>query len=193
MRAGKRITGRPEQFLKVWAWSGARATVSETRGSSHDAGVGVSINGGKWSGSGSATVAWSNDTSVSVPFTGNRFVGNSINYRKFILVCQKTWKRTEVAPTGLDALLPANLTRQSIPAPGFRHCAPYRKGTVYKVNHADNVTYGGGVGLGFVSLSAHAAMTHQTSEIFTMKKASAICGNNPNSLTDSTQIAATAR
>jgi hypothetical protein len=188
--ARKRLLDRQEHFLNVYTWSGVKAVVTETHGSQHSVGVGISRTGTSWSASGSVTKTWSDSNTVTAPFRNNRAVGNAINYRKFQLVCQKQNNGWRVVPTDLDALMPATFTRQSILTPTFRHCQPYRKGQTYTLDHQNNTTYAGGVTLGFVNLSAHAAMTRQTSETFYASKNTFICGNNNSSLNKSTQVAA---
>jgi len=188
--ARAKVPDRQEHFLNVYTWAGVKAVVTETHGSQHSVGVGVSRSGSSWSASGSVTQTWSDSNTVTAPFTSSRSVGNAINYRKFQLICQKQNNGWKVLPTGLDALMPSTFTRQPIASPKFKHCQPYRKGQTYTIDHQDNATYSGGVTLGFVNLSAHAAMTRQTSETFSMSKNSFICGNNTSSLNKSTQVAA---
>lgn len=184
-----RVPDRPERFLDVHAWSGAKARVEETYGSAHTVGVGVSADGQDWSASGDVDVESGDSTTVITPaFADSRWVGNSINYRKFATWCPSGYSAWRVQSTGLNALLPEDLTTHKVPKPHFKHCSPYGAGYRYKRDHGRNVTYSGGVRLGFLRVSAHAEMTHQTLEIWDLTRRSWVCGNR-ESLQKSTQIA----
>jgi len=188
--AGRRVPDRPEHFLNVWAWSGVPTTVTESLGSKHTVGLGITYDGVYWSGYGTADVESGQNENATATFRSNRSTGNSINYRRFTLVCQGTTQYRTARPTGLDALLPAKFTKHKIAAPKFKHCVRYRRGQTLTVDHSSNTTYAAGVGLGFVNLSAHASMTKQTIEAFNIKKGTFICGNNRSSLTKSARLAA---
>jgi len=188
-QALRRVSDRPERFLNVWAWRGGKALVKETRGSKHTVGVGVSADGEDWTASGEVETEWASSSSVTTPwFTDNRWVGNSINYRKFATWCPSGYYDWSVRSTGLDALLPSKYTRHRIPRATFRHCVWYRKGYRYRRVDGGNVTFGAGVRLRFVSLSAQAGMTEQTAEIFRLNRGSWICGN-ASTLDQATQVA----
>jgi len=184
-----KVRNRPERFLDVHAWSGGKVRVVESSGSEHSVGVGVSGEGKYWEASGEVETEWASSTTVSTPwFSDNRWVGNSINYRKFATWCPSGYYSWSVRSTGLHALLPSNFTRHRIRRALLRYCAPYDKGSRYVRDHGANVTFRGGVRLRFVNLSAHASMTEQTSEIVRPTRNSWICGDDEN-LDRSSQIA----
>lgn len=189
--AGRWLPDREEHFLNVWAWRGAKATVTESTGSTHTLGVGVRTGSGPWTFAGHSEETWSHDMTVSTPpISNNRAVGNAVNYRIFRLRCGASWFQTSVRSMGIDALLPSRFIHRKIRPIRFRHCVSYDAGQAIQIHDSANVTYGGGVDLGFVSLSAHASLTDSTQEIFIPTRRTWICGNNRYYITRSTRVAA---
>lgn len=179
--AGTIYYNRPEYFLKVYAWSGALGTVSQSYGVDHKLGIGVKSLAGGWSGGGSSTISL--NASGSRGAVADATVFNSVNYRDYRNSCSPSLTRK---PYGVYALL-SNFTYA--PHVNYSACTRYTGGTYSKVQ-GTNVTYSAGVDISGFSVLAQSGHNSESKTSWTVTRATKLCGSSSAGWVSSSQAEA---
>ena len=168
--------GNLEHFANIYAWAGAFAEVIEGITSTHTLGIAVKSDTGSWGQSGS--------TSVDINSSINR-VSSYSNVSDAQLFNQEDYRPYEFACVGhvsyqARPYRPYALLSHFTYAGDqyFSHCATYGTGGHIATSSATNVTYGGGVTLGFVSVNAQAGWGDSVSVGWNVTAPSIACGSN---------------
>lgn len=169
--------GRSEHFMAVYGWKYAKATVRQSRGVNHTLGIGGRGSGGHWSASGTKTL----DMTRSATHTQNRVVNanvyNKVNYRDFrrgrspYVHCgaPRTWRR----PMSQHAFF-TKFTRAHHPI--YRgSCNPVERGGNVDKDQGKNLTYGFGVDIGPISVSAQSGYSNSSQIYWRARRKSRIC------------------
>ncbi|GAA2105433.1 hypothetical protein [Actinomadura alba] len=184
---GPRHNGLREKFMKVLAWSGAKATVEQTTSSTHQLGVGAKYSGENWSASGKVSVQTRIEGGASTDNVADAYVWNKVNYRDIIVKCiapSGGWTRTDRTPTGFNDLN-ADFTRA--PHTNLRFCATKLPGKYWKTR-GRNTTFETGVDMGPISVSAQAGFDSNTKLQYVVTRKSKLCGNSSAGWLSSSQI-----
>jgi hypothetical protein len=117
------IRNRPEVFARVFAWSGAKGIVDLNEDSDHT--LGVAVQNGKWSSSGTKKISTSAGATVKNVVDAQAL--NKVNYRDYGNTCYPTvWRR----PLSFYALIPGREFRYAGHLK-YRYCTPYGPGPPY--------------------------------------------------------------
>ena len=167
---GSTYSGLSEYFLKAYAWSGALATVSQSYGVDHTLGIGVRSNSsGAWSTSGTSTISL--NASGSRGGVADATVYNRVNYRDYSNTC---WASTQRKPIGVYSLL-SSFTYA--PHVTWSACTIYTGGT-YTKTAGTNSTYGSGVNLGPIGVSAQSGFNSESKIAWTVTARTKLCGSS---------------
>ncbi|MFI5623496.1 hypothetical protein ACIA03_08530 [Nocardioides sp. NPDC051685] len=179
--AGAYIRDRPERFVNVYGWSGAKVKVTEISGSDHTLGVAVSKSSG-WSSYGTSTKSFSAGSSWSN--LTNRGVRNRVNYRDYTSSCS-AWKYRR--PVGYSDLLDS-----ASPVIAHKYHSGYctRKvaGQEWHTGSAKNRTFGTGVDVGPINVSAQSGYGSSQDLFFNFTSETRFCGSNPDGLLSSSSV-----
>lgn len=180
---GPLIPNLREHFLNVYAWSGAKGRVTQSSGVEHTLGVGVKASGSSsWSASGTNTESFS--ASASQGNVVNSSVWNRVNYRDYGNTCSVlTYRR----PVGFYDLLSNDWA--AVSHPRFTgSCATKLKGAAWDTGSAKNRTYGTGMDIGPISVSAQSGYSARMNLHFDFDQKSRICGNSGAGLVESSEV-----
>ena len=180
---GPLIPNLKEHFLNVYAWRGAKGRVTQSSGVDHTLGVGVKVSGqGGWSASGTNTKSFS--ASASQGKVVNSSVWNRVNYRDYGNTCSVlTYRR----PVGYYDLLSNDWA--PVAHPRFTaSCSTKLAGADWDTGSARNRTYGTGMDIGPISVSAQSGYTTRMNLHFDFTRKSRICGNSNKGLVDSSEL-----
>lgn len=184
--------GRPEHFMNVNAWAGAKGRVVESSSSTHTLGIGVTADGfSTLKAGGTVTMALSsnNETSVTVRGLVNQSVGNKVNDRDFSLVCP-------LGPTGdgrrrpvsnysfLDGSLQHGISHTYY----FSSCQALRANETFRTTTAHQATMGHGFDLGPINVSAQSGFGTSVRLSFVATKDGWVCGSNEAGPVNSGQL-----
>jgi hypothetical protein len=179
------VKNRKEAFARVWAWSGALATVDFNAGSTHTLGVAMG-SADQWSASGTETIETS--AGASVGRVADAVAVNKVNYRDYKNIC---WAKTHRIPVGFFAVLPSGeftySPHQTYPRANCASLAA--SGTFWKVK-GKNVTYSGGVDLPYVNVSAQSGWNQETKVAWQPTANTWLCGSTDNGWASSPQAEA---
>lgn len=179
---GPLITNLKEHFLNVYAWSGAKGTVTQAAGVDHTLGVGVKVSGGGWSGSGTSTESFG--ASASQGNVVNSSAWNRVNYRDYGNTCSVvTYRR----PVGFYDLLSNDWARVSHTR-FTASCSTKLKGADWDTGSAKNRTYGTGMDIGPLNVSAQSGYTSKMNLHFDFTQRSRLCGNSDAGLVASSEV-----
>jgi hypothetical protein len=180
---GPLIPNLKEHFLNVYAWWGAKGKVTQSAGVDHTLGVGVKASGSSsWSAAGTNTESFS--ASASQANVVNSSAWNRVNYRDYGNTCSVlTYRR----PVGFYDLLSNDWAPVSHPR-FTASCATKLKGADWDTGSARNRTYGTGMDIGPISVSAQSGYTAQMNLHFDFDRKSRICGNSDEGLVHSSEV-----
>lgn len=162
---------RPELWLKVYSWYGAKVTVYETTSSKHTLGFGVSYNAGStWSAGGTV----SKYTGAGDEHDGlyDQMVYNRVNYRD-VIYCLTKYRK----PMSFSDII-ANDLFVLTPNVNFTHlCQKKTAGAKPYKEQGKNVTYATGVSVPGINLSAQAGYDSNGKYQFIVTQTTRICGS----------------
>jgi hypothetical protein len=176
--------------MNVYAWSGAPATVTEEKSTSHTLGVAISTDDSfsHLKADGSATLEFKTVRGGVQGNVVNATMWNYVNYRDNEVTCPfggpATYHRV---PTGLYELMPGINTYTGVVhfhQSGAPHNPPFR----WYTENAKNVTYSVGVQFGPFGLSAQSGYGSSDQIEFNFTQFGRICGSNPNGPLVSAQV-----
>lgn len=172
---------RPERFITVYAWSGAKGRVVQSSGNDHTLGIGFRTPSGSWSSSGSSTRSF--NASASQSGLVDVAVRNGVNYQDFTNTCGGTYRR----PIGYYDLISGTSAVASRQFGGS--CAPKDPGYTFKTSSAENVTYGTGTDIGPINVMAQAGYDNGVDlEFPVFQYKTFLCGNSSAGLLASSQL-----
>jgi hypothetical protein len=181
------VKNLPEHFLNVYAWSGARGTVTQSNGVDHSLGIGIrNGNTGAWKGSGSSTISLNSQGSQSRIV--NSSVWNRVNYRDYIDQCAQDTKRRPLSYYDMLSNDWAPVAHVKFTA----SCSIKLDGATWSTGSAKNKTYGAGVDLGPINVSAQSGYNSSMDLKFRFTQKSKLCGNSSLGLLDSSRLDARA-
>ena len=170
--AGSVVYNLPEYFAKVFAWSGAKGTVDFDTGSDHELGVGIGKSTG-WSASGTSGISTGSGATVGSVVDANAV--NRVNYRDYNNSCS-AW--TTRKPYNFYALIPGGQFTYAGHV-NYSYCAgPYVSGKTVWKNQGTNITFGSGVDIGPINVSAQSGWNTGTKVAFTMTARTRVCGSS---------------
>lgn len=189
MRRGTWDYNNRELFLKVYAWSGAKARVEQAIGASSSHKLGIAINDGGWYASGTSTKSFSTGFGQSVSGIADASIYNSWNYRNY-----NCYDAGPPYPSEWVERRPENVydifNEPYAYAPHVNFtlaCVQKSSGTVWK-SSGTNVTYSAGVALGPISVSARSGYNTGTKMAFIVTQTSRICGNSSQGWPNAFQV-----
>ena len=168
--AGTMHYGLSEYFMQAYAWSGAMATVAQKYGNDHTLGIGYSATGSSSGFRASGTQSTNMAASATRGGIADAYVYNKVNYRDYGDSCSAAVTRR---PHSVNALL-TNFTYT--PHVTYSSCTTYTGGT-YTKYQGTNVTYGAGMDIGPINVSAQSGWNTNTEISWTVTKRSKICGS----------------
>ena len=180
---GPLIPNLREHFLNVFAWSGGKGSVTESSGVNHTLGVGAKVAGsGSWSASGTNTESFSSSAGQNGVVDSS--VWNRVNYRDYGNTCSvMTYRR----PVGYYVLL-SNDWAQVAHQRFSGACSTRLAGSFWDTSSAQNRTYGTGMDIGPISVSAQSGYTGSMKLAFNFTKKSVLCGNSGSGLLSSSEL-----
>lgn len=151
---------RPESFVIAQGVLNARARVTQGSGTSHSLGVAVTFGNG-WKGSGSTTKSTSSTASQGGIATARRYY-NRVKYRYYRNSCGAAfghyWRPYSIQELVAGYVLVSRLS--------YSRCNTYDAGYSWTKNSGRNTTYGTGVDLAQVNVSAQSGYNSDTSLSF---------------------------
>jgi len=177
--------GVDERYAALYAWSGAHGSIKESNGAAHTLGVGYQVGSGGWSQNGTAGLSESSGSGASRSGVIDAWVHNRVNYRAYSVTCQGSTFHTRKAMSTYALLSSYTYA----PHVTWGSCTRYTGGTYWKAR-GTNATIGGGVNLGFVSLTAQAGWNTDTEIAWTVTRGTKICGSSSAGWSASSQAEA---
>lgn len=162
---------RPEKFVTTHGWRYAKATLRQgmDQESKHTLGVAVDSGGG-WKAGGTLSRTFKTGVTVTSPGLTDHIMYNRINYRRKFNTCAPTkWVPYSVYDFNTDKKRTYNAL--------YHNCTRRGKGVTWSTAEARNVTYGGGMDIGPISLSAQAGYGQDVRVSFKFQRRGKICGN----------------
>ena len=176
-----------EAFANVWAGSRSPVTLHQAYRSSHTLGMAFKNTSGKWSQSG--TYSYEQEFSGSGDKAGliDRKVYNQVNYAEFR--CGQLYSNALLGYAWLPQSIYAIASKANYisPHPRWSACSAYSNGDKMIKSAGTNITYGGGVGFGPITLSAQAGWSADTSLTWNFTGNSWLCGNTSSGWVSSPQ------
>ena len=175
LHAGDYITRKPEHFVNVYTDNNhtAMAHVTESATASHTLGVAVDF-GGTWHQSGTANI--SNTESVSSTSRDRQKAWsywNKVNYRKFFDSCMGRYQK----PASFYDILSGDLDGRVDMLWLNVSCGVKRKGDSWDTGSARAATFGAGVDLPVVDVSAQTGFGTSENVHFTFLRKGEVVGN----------------
>ena len=188
LHPGDRIEGRPEHFVNAYTDNNDAATVhvTESTTATHTLGVAVDF-GGTWHQSGAANIsktdgasATSTDRQVSWSYW------NKVNYRKFFDSCIGRYQR----PTGFYEILDASRGGRVDMLWLSASCGVHDAGSKWNTQDATAATFGTGVDLPVVKVSAQTGFGSDENVHYTFDHKAEIVGNDVRGPVHSSKVEA---
>lgn len=146
--------GRHEHFVNVYDDGSTDTHIAEGGGSTHTLGIAVQLIGGGWTGSGTANISRSSDTKVTSKDRQHSWgYWNKVNYRPYRDTC--THRDIEKA-IGFYDLISADIDGSVQYDFYTASCGQKAKGDQWDTTDATAATFGGGVGVAGINVSAQA-------------------------------------
>ncbi|MEV0407310.1 hypothetical protein [Actinoallomurus sp. NPDC050550] len=172
---GTLYTQNPERFAVVSTWSGAKGTVYQSQSVSHTLGLGIQVDGpsGAWKPNGTASINLTKGAGAQLPGVVDATVGNEVNYRLWIGTgdCAKI---SEIRPESTYAFLSIAERHGHV---AYTHCSTAFHGATYWKDSGKNLTYGAGVALGWMNVSAQSGWNGNTKIEWVVTQDSKLCGS----------------
>jgi len=169
-RAGRVHNNITEYFVNVYAWSGAKATLTQTEGVKHTLGIATGGGSTTWKANGESTISL--DASAdSEDIRSTQKYANNVSCRDYRNTC---WDFITRKPNGADALLTES---KSIAAVTFGSCVTYTGGT-YTKTRGTNRTFGTGVELPYINVKAQSGFNSETKIKWVVTAKTRMCGSN---------------
>lgn len=144
---------RPEHFVNVYDDGSANAHVGEGQSSTHTLGIAVELSGGGFGASGTASISRNASTNVtSADRAHSHGYWNKVNYRLYTNTCAQ---RLEKKPVSFYDFISADIDSDVLYDSQNNSCGDKSNGDVWDTTDATAVTFGGGVDLGGINVSAH--------------------------------------
>jgi hypothetical protein len=178
---GAKHYGKPERFMYVNNWAGAKATVTQGSGTTHTLGIAMKLAGEGWSADGGYTKSISTSNHATQKNVVDRWVKNKVNYQdvKIEGLCEYPGQRTESRPYSMHTLI-SGLTNTPF-LPELRNpaeCQRRGKNYGYTKNETSNLTVSRGVDLGTVKVQAHSGWSRETSFTIDVDRPTKECWSN---------------
>lgn len=184
---------RPEHFVTTATTStGGKIleTVAEATGKSttHTLGVAqkVDAQGSTWSGDGTGSLTDSVSSGVSQTYSYSRTIYNLVNYRDYHYPCAGLTQRE---PYSFYDLLTSEYGGKTNMTWLF-NCDGHDAGTQWHTQDATSATFGGGVSLGPINVSAQSGYGTSVELTFTYRIAGEVCGNSADGPANSSRVEA---
>lgn len=173
---GTLYTGNPELFAVVSAWSGAKGTVYQSQSVSHTLGLGIQVDGptGEWTQNGTASLTLTQGAGAQLPGVADASVGNQVNYRLWYGTGD-CFKISETRPESTYAFL--SIAEYHAHVSYTASCSTAFHGGTYWKDSGKNVTFGAGIDVGWMSLSAQSGWTGDTKIEWVITQDSKLCGS----------------
>lgn len=163
---------RKESFAIVQGVTNAKAKVTQGSGTSHSLGVAVSFGNG-WKGSGSTTKTTSSSASQGGIATARRYY-NRVKYRYYTNTCGAShgvrWRPHSIQELVSGYVLVSRLN--------YSACRRHDAGYTYTKNRGRNTTYGSGVDLTQINVSAQSGYNTDTSLHWDFTGGAKLCWSN---------------
>ncbi|WP_193614268.1 DNRLRE domain-containing protein [Nocardioides lijunqiniae] len=169
--------GKPERFVSVYNWSGAKADLTQETSSEHEMGIAFKAEkGAVYTADGTKKVK----TSSKGEALGivNKTFSNNVRYRKYVRGCN--WlEPSEYAVWYKPEIIGAYFTNpEPIQAKNWRHnCIDYDFKFKFTKHKGSGYTKKGGIDLGFVKLNAQWGYDKKSTVMIDVQKYSEICSS----------------
>lgn len=184
--------GRPEHFMNMFAWSGARGEVRQWNSITHTLGIGLSVDGefNDLKAGGTASLTFHNEGGGDVSQGGllNTSVFNRVNYRDFVSTCswgQPAQRRPVSVYDFLDTSLFRNITHTY-----WYNCGSHRAGAIWSTLSAHEVTYEHGMNIIGFNVSSQSGFGAGTKISFHFSRFGYVCGPSPQGPLQSNEVEA---
>jgi hypothetical protein len=167
------LFGLRENFAVAYGWSGAKVTVDFDSGSSHTMG-GALLVGGKWSANSTKSVTYGAGATAANIVDAR--VMNRVNYRDYGNTCSAsttTWRK----PLSVAAPLPSAEFTRIAHYNYTAKCNSYGPGATAWKQSTKNGTFGTGIDLGPLAVSAQSGWNSATKMQYVVSSVSALCGS----------------
>lgn len=172
---------RPQKFMTVHAWSGAKGKVTQKSGNEHTLGIGFNGGGAGWRASGTVTRSFSAEASQS-GITGRKDIWNTVNYRDYKTTCEGVYRR----PIGFHTLI-SDVTTAGTSSVHL-YCMYRYAGYSFTTTDATNVTFAAGVDIGEISVSSNAGYDNGVNLNYTVTSKSKMCWDNERGSVESKRV-----
>jgi hypothetical protein len=162
-----------EHFVTTYTQSGIPERVTEGKSTTHTMGVEVRPAGGSWSANGTASITKTSTASVSVSYSGPHTTYNRVNYRSYSNSC--TGRQTKSPYSFYDMLTDDG---SAVSMVSYIYCGHHPAGAVWSTGTAKSATFGAGVSVSGVSLSAQSGYSSSVDLTYTFNVKGEVCGNN---------------
>ena len=186
LHAGDYIKGKPEHFVNVYTDNNNTSTahVTESASATHTLGVAVDF-GGTWHQSGTANISRSSSTSATSADRQKAWsYWNKVNYRKFFDSCLGKYQK----PAGFYDLLSGNYDGPVDMLWLTASCDAKRKGDSWDTGSADAATFGTGVDLPVVDVSAQTGFATSENVHFRFLRRGEVAGNAGSGPVNSSKV-----
>lgn len=180
IRYGQKYNGVYERFGYVNNWVGAKATVTQGSGTTHELGVGVQPIGQTYKPFAGRTHEVKTRDSASQAGVVDQWMWNRVNYQNWIYrgLCPWPGEHFESVPDGIHSLLVPAPKKFAIPQVSYAGCNRQDPGFTYTKDTASNMTVDRGVNVGILSVSAKSGWNSDTSWTIQLTKPSRQCYSN---------------
>jgi hypothetical protein len=174
----------PERFLNLHGVQGIPETATQSATATHTLGVGVYTSGGGWGQSGTQSIARSASGSASTTRNTSYSLYNRVNYRIYRYTCagthRKPWNFYDVVTDDGAYVLYVR----------FTYCGRNAAGDNWDSGSATNITWGNGVDLGPVKVSAQSGYSSSLNVHFHFNRDGYVCGSDREGPLQSSQVGA---
>jgi hypothetical protein len=178
--AGDKHRGLYERFLYTDNWAGAKFTVTQGSGTSHELGIAYKVGGESWKVSAGETRTVSTSDKATLSDQVQKWQRNRVSYQDFHYegFCEYPGEHTDRVPYGIYDLLVGPVKAPTAPTFYPAACTQRRNNYSYTKNTASNYTVSGGVDLGAVNVSAKSGYNSATSWTVDVTKRTRSCMSN---------------
>jgi hypothetical protein len=179
-------TGRHEHFVNVYDDGSTDTHIAEGGGSTHTLGIAIQLTSGAWSGSGTSNISRSSDTKVTSRDRQHSWgYWNKVNYRPYRDTC--THRNIEKA-IGFYDLISADIDG-SVQYDFYNDsCGQKSKGDTWDTTNATAATFGGGVSVAGISVSAQSGYRSDVNIHMTFLEGGSVRGTSSSGPVNSSKV-----
>jgi hypothetical protein len=170
-----------ERFVSVYHWAGAKAILTQSKGSSHDMGIAFRADGKGVALTAEGTKGVKNQVTGKIKAIVNKTLNNSVQYRKYVHACNfqevdeyAVWYKPEAVSAYFS-------TQEPIVEKNWRYsCVQYKNKFEFTKEAGTSYTKKGGVDLGVVKVNAQWGYDSKSTVLIDVQKPTKICSSEQN-------------